>query len=64
MTELAVLGWDHWAETALSGRAWAIEVVMPAATRDDDVLLWREGLRRLHPGRCITLAGEMDHAAP
>lgn len=63
----AVLGYDHFAETTLAPSVWSLTVLgqAPAGRWSDDTLLWREGMRRLHPGRELTVATEReaDHAA-
>lgn len=63
----AVLGYDHLAETALAASVWSLSVLgqAPAGRWSDDTLLWREGMRRLHPGRELTVIPEReaDHAA-
>jgi hypothetical protein len=51
-TAWGVLGLDHLAEAALASSLWSLDLypgVTP--TLADDLLMWREGLRRLHPGR-------------
>ena len=48
----ATLGLDHLAEAAVPASAWSLDLYPGATpTLADDVLMWREGLRRLHPGR-------------
>jgi hypothetical protein len=64
----AVLGNDHLAETALAPSVWSLTVLgqPPAGRWSDDTMLWREGMRRLHPGRELTVVAaerEADHAA-
>jgi hypothetical protein len=59
----AVFGLDHWAQAALPAAVWSLEVIgAPRELRDDDAVLWREGLRRLHPGRELTLRKQADAA--
>ncbi|HEV8502949.1 MAG TPA: toprim domain-containing protein [Casimicrobiaceae bacterium] len=64
----AALGLDHLAEAVLAPSLWALDLIgaPPAERWVDDVLLWREGLRRLHPGRELRIvdpsAQECGHA--
>lgn len=60
----AVVGIDHLAEAALAPSLWALDLCAapPEDRLTDDVLMWREGLRRLHPGRELRIVGDVAEA--
>lgn len=63
--ELAVLDLSHLAECRVARAIYDLTLLAATPVLEDDLLLWREGVRRLHVGHelTVTIPQELQDAA-